>query len=1073
MPADNAGRAQVQNGCIPPPPDLPEDAFEAALVRQREDWLAGRRIPAAERLAQEPALAADPERAAELIYHEFALRRELGEQPDWADYLRRFPEHALLLILMHRADEMVEQTLAPAEPVPPAEPLADYDILEEIGRGGMGVVYKARQKSLDRVVALKLIRAGEATDTEERQRFQREALALARSQHPNIVQVYEAGEADGRPFLALEFVAGGNLAKHLGGNPLPAPTAASLAEVLARAIDHAHRQGVIHRDLKPANILLQIADCRLQIADFQSAICNLQSAIPKVTDFGLAKRLDAAGDTRTGVVMGTPSYMAPEQAAGHGADVGPWTDVYGLGTILYELLTGRPPFRAESPLQTLQQVLQTEPAPPSLLNPAVPRDLETVCLKCLAKEPERRYPSAAALADDLARWQRGEAVQARRIGVLGRSWRWCRRRPAVASLVAALAAALVTVVVSTTLLWLKAEAARHETEASDAQVQELLSEVLRPGHSSYQKMHYYGTLPDIDVLRRAEAHLARRLEKTPDDLPVRRALTNLRGNLGTLYGLRGQPAERETCLQRARDLWEPLARREPHNREYREWLANTCYWQSGAADGQGQPGRALELVQKAVGLWLELAEEQPGDAEVLERLAGGYFHLFHCRDPAVHAAETRQALEEEKARLDQRIGADPTNLAVRKHLALTCLVLGDVHRGTGAPSQAAVYWRQAYEHYRRLPASPSPLPLSPEYRGEGKARDSLSPAAGERGRGEGADDPLATLGRAFCCSGLMDSSNSDAYYREAIALFGQAGRRLDALVEQHPGSDGLQHAQVEAYCSLVVCHWRAGRADRAEQALAQQVRPLVRRACERANEPQWGLNALYTLCRSASLLEEAKHPASVVLAREAAAVADCCVDAPSRDWMLSENVASQTLAVAAILGRRGCPDEALRQAEQARRLYAALRRAAPDLPSYGFEMSVAWERVGKIRWTLGRHDEALAAFRASAAVQREVLAQAPSVPLYRVALSRCYDRLVYWGGLMGDRATVADALHQREKLWPNNAEQLLEVSRDFQRLADAMGQVAGPPSPAEQAERQRYLAESERTRRAAEQAAHR
>jgi WD40 repeat protein/tetratricopeptide (TPR) repeat protein len=310
-----------------------------------------------------------------------------------------------------------------------------YDILSELGRGGMGVVYRARQVGLNRVVALKMILAGGHAGDPERVRFRTEAEAVARLQHPGIVQIYEVGEHQGLPYFSLEYCAGGSLERKLAGTPLPAAEAARLVAALARAVQAAHEAGVIHRDLKPANVLLQSSDSKLEIADLKSEIVNLPSAIPKITDFGLAKRLDGtAGQTASGAIVGTPSYMAPEQAGGKGQEVGPAADVYGLGAILYECLTGRPPFRAATPLDTVLQVVSEEPVPPSRLQPKVPRDLETIDLKCLQKEPHKRYAGAGALADDLERFLEGRPVRARPVTRLERGWKWARRRPALATL---------------------------------------------------------------------------------------------------------------------------------------------------------------------------------------------------------------------------------------------------------------------------------------------------------------------------------------------------------------------------------------------------------------------------------------------------------------------------------------------------------------------------------------------------------------------------------------------------------------------------------------------------------------
>jgi WD40 repeat protein/Flp pilus assembly protein TadD len=348
--------------------------------------------------------------------------------------------------------------------------IAGYEILGELGRGGMGVVYKARQARLNRLVALKMILAGAQADPQQLDRFRAEAEAVARLQHPNIVQIYEISEFDGCPFFSLEYVDGGTLAQKLNGAPQPPRLAAQFVRLLALAMHSAHQKGIIHRDLKPGNVLLATP------AEHPSDIDNLQAeaqaalrlyGIPKITDFGLAKHLDVQSQTRTGAILGTPCYMAPEQAEGRTHAIGPATDVYALGTILYEMLTGRPPFEGDSSLNTIRQLLTQDPVSPSQLHRKVPRDLEIICLKCLEKDPGRRYSSAEDLAEDLHRFLRGEPIEARPMGWWGRSVKWVRRHPTRATLVAVVSLATLVLLVVGAVYHIRLERAYTAVEQSD------------------------------------------------------------------------------------------------------------------------------------------------------------------------------------------------------------------------------------------------------------------------------------------------------------------------------------------------------------------------------------------------------------------------------------------------------------------------------------------------------------------------------------------------------------------------------------------------------------------------------
>lgn len=534
--------------------------------------------------------------------------------------------------------------------------VAGYEILDVLGRGGMGVVYKAKENKLGRIVALKMLLSGGHAGAEELARFRAEAEAVARFQHPHIVQIYQIGDEGGHPFFTMEFVQGGSLSKKLSDGKMTWPQAAELVEKIARAIHYAHQRGVVHRDLKPGNILMDGDDT------------------PKITDFGLAKLMDDdSGQTRDGQVLGTPNYMAPEQAEGRINDIGTATDVYAVGAILFDILTGKPPFKGETPFDTIIKVRYEEAIAPSKLNPSVPPDLETICLKCLAKDPPRRYESANALADDLRRYIDGEPILARPVGSWERAMKWAKRRPAVAALVGVSAVAVVAFFVVVLLYNFELQksnnslaeqtkeaekqrdyAQEQENKANKAasgeKAQRVIADTEREkaeratkdavkaqklAEANFQKAR---NAVDQMLTRLSQDHLAhvpgmsderKRLllealkfyeavPSTSNDPKNRAETARAFRRVGDIHVLLGSKAkEDEHAYKRAIEIADELSKESPDNDEYSRNLA-LCYFHRG----QMFKNRDLNLAEKdydaALLLEEKLLKKHPGDARADE-----------------------------------------------------------------------------------------------------------------------------------------------------------------------------------------------------------------------------------------------------------------------------------------------------------------------------------------------------------------------------------------------------------------------------------------------------------------------
>jgi tetratricopeptide (TPR) repeat protein len=580
--------------------------------------------------------------------------------PDLPPELRPRVEKGLALV------RLLDQAWG-AAPAPSAAPdshpgtLGRFTLFRELGRGGFGVVYLAHDPGLGRDVAIKVPRAEALLTADLRQRFLREARAAAGLDHPNLVPVYEAGEVGPVCYIASAYCPGPTLAAWLQAQtgPVPHADAARLVALLARGIQHAHERGIVHRDLKPANVLLGPAKPQ---AEEGGAACGL--AGPRITDFGLAKIMDGAepGHTQTGAVLGTPAYMAPEQASGKAHDIGPLVDVWALGAILYECLTGRPPFQADTPVETLLLVRTEEPLPPARLRPRLPRDLETICLKCLQKAPEKRYASAAELADDLERFLAGAPIRARPTPAWERGLMWARKRPAVAALLALCGAALMALVVGG---WLtsaslaragraKAEEARKarlaeeravgekeealrqkkEKERETARAEENLRDACRAVNTMLTEAGYVKLrdVPQMEPVQRklmeqAVAFFEKFRRQRPADPRLRLELGEAHVRVGTVYASLGQHREADQAVTVGRQLIQELADQFPGEGNYRAALAEALDFQGRIAQAAGRHAEAEKVLRRALAMREKLARDFPGQPDHLHRLGNCLQHL--------------------------------------------------------------------------------------------------------------------------------------------------------------------------------------------------------------------------------------------------------------------------------------------------------------------------------------------------------------------------------------------------------------------------------------------------------------
>jgi tetratricopeptide (TPR) repeat protein/tRNA A-37 threonylcarbamoyl transferase component Bud32 len=915
--------------------------------------------------------------------------------------------------------------------------ITGYRILKEIGRGGMGVVYKARHRGLQRLVALKVLHHSETLV-----RFRNEAIATARLQHPNIVQIFEENldPPQGPPYICMELIEGVSLAQAVSrgqwvvGSKDTSRRAAELVETLARAIHYAHQQNVAHRDLKPANILLQrnqTTDCTdnkdNETANNPCHPCD--PWFPKITDFGLAKLLDRRQHlTQTGSPLGTLVYMAPEQATARPGTQWHLVDVYGLGAILYELLTGGSPFRGASEGDLLHQVLEVDPVPPRRLQPNVPRDLETICLKCLEKDPRRRYPNAAAMADDLARFLHGQAVSARPVGTLGRGWRWCRRKPALAVLTAALLLAVLGGLGGIVVAWRNAVAARQEAEDGFLMLRQVLAENLRVSRATL--LQGTGGQPlRQDMLTRAEAAYLHLLQQRPGDVELQTSLADVLSNLGTLAQSRGRSREALALHERARQLWEALPPAEAARPECRVGRANSLICVGRAHQSVGHLEEALGTFRQGHDLWTTLAAEMP-NLDYEQNRVTVMVEMVSVLDQAGRRDESRRWAAATLVAAEQLAARAPAHPLSRQLLIQALWSKADQDAYVGDWDLARQGWERA-------------LPL---------ARLQVE---------EFPEDPDALLRLAETCRRLIRTPE-DAYHAETVQCCEHLRRLLAERIRAEPAETGFRRQLVQVYQVLGERYDQAGQSTEATAAYRSAVEVLQALEKQLPDEAWVTLNLadiwvqlLISQRRAgqADAAAESHRQALAVLGRMAP---------PAQDASSRIASAIRLVGTGTHLRKGGAPAAGLDFLDQALRLFQEQYQDDPAQTAAALWVSRCWYDVAKGRWHAGSAEAALAAFREAVAIRRRVFERAPEVEHPRREFSDGLAKVAYWFIQAGERGEAAAYYREQEALWPNDADELEEIARDWGRLAEAVSDGRAELSAEQQREWWHYLEQSAR-----------